>query len=220
MNQIGSIAYLRYSLLLVVLTNVLMLFMQYIIRRWRGPPQVPSYTAGYSGVIFGWFAISCFVAPMNGNLFGLSLSPFIMLFVYLGISQLILPNVSFTGHLSGIIIGLLIGGGAFHWFNDYLAICLLIWVLIGMIVSLKISHRFEMNYIRILDADEVNGPRMEHGSEHSDTHMREERHGFIDLPFALYLQWWLMRRLLCVCVCVCVNPSTARQFMSLFPLFL
>ncbi len=129
--------------------------MQWAIRRYRGAPAGPSYTAGYSGVIFGWFAVSCFVSPVSTQLFGLNLSPFIMLFVYLGISQLILPNASFTGHLSGIIIGLIIGAGGFDWFGNYLALCLLIWVVIATIVSLKVSHRFEMNYIRILDPDEA-----------------------------------------------------------------
>ena len=101
--------------------------MQWCIRRYRGEPNSPSYTAGYSGILFAWYAVSCFIAPINTGLFGLNLSPFIMLFVYMALSQFLLPNVSFTGHLSGVIVGLIIGGGGFKWYGSYLALCLLIW---------------------------------------------------------------------------------------------
>lgn len=49
--QLGSLAYLRYSLLLVVCSNALMLAAQYLQRRYRGDPQISPFTVGYSGSV-------------------------------------------------------------------------------------------------------------------------------------------------------------------------
>jgi hypothetical protein len=49
--QLGSLAYLRYSLLLVVCSNALMLAAQYLQRRYRGDPQISPFTIGYSGSV-------------------------------------------------------------------------------------------------------------------------------------------------------------------------
>lgn len=126
------------------------------------------------------------------------------------------------GHLSGIVIGFAIGGGVFRWFDNYLALCTLIWsdaapiarahghthpraplpllccvdstcapktcehaaystircvdpdavacvcvrgvchcdrVLIGALVSLKLSGPFELSFIQVADPQDIEAPR-------------------------------------------------------------
>lgn len=50
-SQLGSLTYLRYSLVLVLGSNALMVMAQYLQRRYRGDPQISPYTVGYSGSV-------------------------------------------------------------------------------------------------------------------------------------------------------------------------
>ena len=129
--------------------------------------------------------------------------------------RILLRAVGLQGHLSGIIVGFAIGGGVFRWFDNYLALCTLIWfdapptrsrtrtrtvtvpampcagratntcehaahsmrfvlmrafvcvsmcvslvrVLIGALVSLKLSGPLELSCIQITDPGDVEAPR-------------------------------------------------------------
>jgi hypothetical protein len=106
-------------------------------------------------------------------LFGLALPGYVFLFVVMGIAQLILPRVSWQGHLAGIIVGLMVGGGAFEWFEDYLALCTLVWTLLAFIASIKLTGAREFPYIVIQDAQDNDRQdiRVVNGSVHGQHRM-------------------------------------------------
>ena len=61
----------------------------------------------------------------GGSFFGVPkvFAPFVMLIL----TELMVPNSSLMGHLSGIVIGYLVGLGLFDWIDTYLLVCSLIW---------------------------------------------------------------------------------------------
>jgi len=158
MEQVlGTKTWCRYTLLLVLLTNAVMLGIQAIQRRVRPPAanSGPQWTVGFSGVLFGWLAIEAILLKPTYPLFGLHLPGYVFMFVMLGVAQLILPRVSWQGHLAGIIVGLLIAAPAFEWFGDYLALCTLVWTLIAFVASLKMTGAREFPYIVIQDPQDL-----------------------------------------------------------------
>jgi membrane associated rhomboid family serine protease len=122
-HMFTSISFFTYNCSLIVIVAAIWLSLQHLMQIHR-----PTYfdangaTVGFSGVLFAWMVVAsldqtstcplifapsvCFPTYELYGPFKFSLSPFIQLVVM----QVILPRVSFTGHLSGIIAGYLI-----HW---------------------------------------------------------------------------------------------------------
>jgi len=90
--------------------------------RRRGSSYRPTLTVGFSGVIFAWMTISTLhqtqtcPIPFTSDIcfrtyrvfgFAVSLSPLISLVM----AQILLPRVSFSGHLAGIVVGFLVEWG-------------------------------------------------------------------------------------------------------------
>lgn len=127
----GSLPFLCLNLALIPCTTIIMMLItSYRIKKankdGNGSLALSlgeSSTVGYSGVLFAWMVIvtmeqeqSCpvFFLPdmcfntytIWGNILKFNISPF----VQLAVMQIIIPRVSFVGHLSGIICGFIL-----HW---------------------------------------------------------------------------------------------------------
>ena len=118
-----SISFFMNNLSLIVIVPAIWLCLQHIIQMYYpNNHDANGATVGYSGVLFAWMVVAslgqestcpilfapdiCFPTYELFGPFKFSFSPL----VQLALMQVILPRVSFTGHLSGIIAGFLI-----HW---------------------------------------------------------------------------------------------------------
>eukprot|EP00232_Nephroselmis_pyriformis_P008570 CAMPEP_0182880950 /NCGR_PEP_ID=MMETSP0034_2-20130328/16882_1 /TAXON_ID=156128 /ORGANISM="Nephroselmis pyriformis, Strain CCMP717" /LENGTH=169 /DNA_ID=CAMNT_0025013961 /DNA_START=41 /DNA_END=547 /DNA_ORIENTATION=- len=145
----GSLAYLRLSLLIGVasmgiyaLTYHVLIQPPWPLSRWlAGNERLRRVTAvGYSGVVFGWMAATALQRPTGGyfDFLGLfQLPAHLAPFGSLLLTQVLIPQASFVGHLSGIVVGYAVAAGAFKWFDNFWAACLLAWVAGGALISYK-----------------------------------------------------------------------------------
>ncbi|GKY90438.1 hypothetical protein MPSEU_000017600 [Mayamaea pseudoterrestris] len=124
----SSISFFLLNLSLILVTKVVWCMLQYgqsMYRRQRNGNATPNtedeWTVGYSGVLFAWMVVAalnqsatcpipflpqlCFrTYVVAGMVF--SFAPL----VQLAVAQLILPRVSFSGHLAGLLVGYVL-----HW---------------------------------------------------------------------------------------------------------
>ncbi|KXZ41763.1 hypothetical protein GPECTOR_291g781 [Gonium pectorale] len=133
----ASADYLRTSCLLLLASAAICLALT------RGALSFPALErlrhttmVGYSCVLFGWMALLAARAPAGHrggfNLLGLATVPMAAApFLLLAITQLIIPNASFLGHLSGILAGLLMASGALDWLTPYWTACLAFWAAVA-----------------------------------------------------------------------------------------
>jgi len=135
--MLGIVVYLKFTFILMIGSMLIMTFFIYLSSNYFNRPQdKETYTLGYSGVVFGWMSISSIVGPSNWNILGLPIPTALAPFVSLILTQLIIPNASFVGHLAGIVIGYLIAFGVFGWFSNFLFVVSSQWFLIVFIWSL------------------------------------------------------------------------------------
>jgi len=136
-HMLGIVVYLKFTFILMIGSMLIMIFFIYLSSNYFNRPQdKETYTLGYSGVVFGWMSISSIVGPSNWNILGLPIPTALAPFVSLILTQLIIPNASFVGHLAGIVIGYLIAFGVFGWFSNFLFVVSSQWFLIVFIWSL------------------------------------------------------------------------------------
>eukprot|EP00262_Sarcandra_glabra_P016733 TRINITY_DN5551_c0_g1_i1.p1 TRINITY_DN5551_c0_g1~~TRINITY_DN5551_c0_g1_i1.p1 ORF type:complete len:272 (+),score=28.47 TRINITY_DN5551_c0_g1_i1:500-1315(+) len=156
-EQLGQLGlgvgfYLQYTLILVVLSGVLVLGTYHIlIRKFKIEYFRRVSAVGYSCVVFGWMTILSVKQPSSKlNLFGfLSLPISFAPFESLIFTLIIVPQASFLGHLSGIIVGYSIAWGLIHGMNNYWAVSMLGWIIIVFVLSLKRSGAFDFSFIEI-----------------------------------------------------------------------
>jgi hypothetical protein len=109
---------------------------------------------GYSGVVFGWMTIASMVGgPGQTGLLGLPLS--YMPFLSLMITQIIVPQASLLGHLSGIVVGYAIYFGLFQWYSNFLFFCTLFWIFILCFFSWRSQQeedtRVNVDFLKRID---------------------------------------------------------------------
>ncbi|KAJ6420546.1 hypothetical protein OIU84_027979 [Salix udensis] len=106
---------------------------------------------GYSCVVFGWMTILSVKQPSSKlNLFGfLSLPISFAPFESLIFTSIIVPQASFLGHLSGIVVGYAIAWGLIHGMNNFWAISMLGWIVLFSVISLKRSGAYGFDFIEI-----------------------------------------------------------------------
>jgi len=131
---VGTVAYLKYSFLLMTLSMVVVTLATYVMTtRFNRTGMRETYSLGYSCVVFGWMTISA----IRGNMSAFGIPPILFPFASLIFTSIMIPNASFVGHLSGIVIGLLIAFHIFDWVSDYLFFCALFWTICVFIWSVK-----------------------------------------------------------------------------------
>lgn len=121
-NVVSTISMLLYSISFLPITTLVIICLHHIQRRYQGrSTEVESFPSmvGFSGILFAWIVVSalegslscpifflpdmCFSTYTLWGGFRMSIGPLIQL-VFL---QVILPRVSFIGHLAGIAVGFL-----------------------------------------------------------------------------------------------------------------
>lgn len=149
---LGVAYYLQYTLVLVVLSGILVLAIYHLlIQRFKVDYFRRVTAVGYSCVVFGWMTILSMKQPSSKlELFGfLSLPISFAPFESLIFTSIIVPQASFVGHLSGIIVGYAIAWGLIHGMNNYWAVSMLAWVIAVFIFSLKRSGAYDFHFIEI-----------------------------------------------------------------------
>jgi membrane associated rhomboid family serine protease len=149
---LGVQYYLHYTVVLVVLSGLLVLGIYHImIQRFKVEYFRRVTAVGYSCVVFGWMTILAAKQPSSKlNLFGvLSLPISFAPFESLIFTSIMVPQASFIGHLSGIIVGYSIAWGLIHGMNNYWAITMLGWIVLVFVFSLKRTGSMELRFIEI-----------------------------------------------------------------------
>lgn len=159
---LGPVAYLRNTLLLLLLSGLLALAMYHVlIVRFRLDHFKRVTAVGYSGVVFGWMTVLAvrqpsFRLPLLGGALSLpiSLAPF----ESLALTSLLVPQASFVGHLGGILAGYMLGWGLFQDMSPYWTLTCTMWLCIGLVVSLKRASPLEMPFLTIEAVAETDVP--------------------------------------------------------------
>jgi membrane associated rhomboid family serine protease len=156
-EQLGHVGlgveyYLHYTVVLVVLSGLLVLGIYHVmIQRFKVEYFRRVTAVGYSCVVFGWMTILAAKQPSSKlNLFGvLSLPISFAPFESLIFTSIMVPQASFIGHLSGIIVGYSIAWGLIHGMNNYWAVTMLGWIVLVFVMSLKRTGSMELRFIEI-----------------------------------------------------------------------
>lgn len=160
--NLGTAYYLQNSILLVLLSGLMVLGMYHVlITRFKLEYYRRVTAVGYSCVVFGWMTILAVRQPsLKLNLFGLLNLPISFApFESLVFTSIIVPQASFLGHLSGILVGYLIGWGVVQGMSIYWSVTLAFWIAIGFVWSFNRSTSFELPYLEIESvADDLNMP--------------------------------------------------------------
>ena len=150
--HLGTAYYLRYSIILVFLSELMVLGMYHVFVTWF---KIEYYrrvtTVGYSCIVFGWMTILAVKQPsLKLNFFRLLLLPISFApFESLIFTSITIPHASFLGHLAEIIVGYLIGWDVVQGMTNYYAITFAFWIAIGFLWSLNRTTSFEFSYLKI-----------------------------------------------------------------------
>lgn len=120
----GSLFYAEQTVLLIFASQVAWMGLVYLAARWlpegAGVGMIDSSAVGYSGVLFGWMTLLSVLMPGGAiSIMGFGIPMAFAPWASLFLTQLIMPQASFTGHLSGIVAGYAIGFGLFSWVTGY-----------------------------------------------------------------------------------------------------
>lgn len=153
----GPAGYIRNTLLLVLLSEAIFLGISHAIVL-RGPAEMAARfkeasAVGYSGVLFGWMTLMQTSQPgasisLPG---GISLPFSVAPFVSLLINQIIVPQASFLGHLSGIFSGYAIAWGWTSWFTGYWFWTTMLYIAVAMLVSVSANPSSPRWLRRVVD---------------------------------------------------------------------
>lgn len=149
---LGIEFYIHYTLVLILLSGVVVLGIYHVlIQKFKFDYFGRATAIGYSCVVFGWMTILAVKQPSSKlNLFGfLSLPVSFAPFESLIFTSIIVPQASFVGHLSGIIVGYTIAWDLIHGMNNYWAVTILGWIIVIFILSLKHTGVYDFTFIEI-----------------------------------------------------------------------
>eukprot|EP00761_Pharyngomonas_kirbyi_P013526 gb/GECH01013555.1/.p1 GENE.gb/GECH01013555.1/~~gb/GECH01013555.1/.p1 ORF type:complete len:362 (+),score=81.33 gb/GECH01013555.1/:1-1086(+) len=142
-SEWGTISYLKITFILLILSMIFQILVYTILARvfdYQRHRYV--YAVGYSCVVFGLMTV--LYQPSGYKILGdirISFTPFASLFL----TQLIVPNASFVGHLSGIIGGFVLYFTGISWFITPIFIVVVLITLIIILWSLKKTTSFLSN---------------------------------------------------------------------------
>ncbi|EME29113.1 hypothetical protein Gasu_35020 isoform 1 [Galdieria sulphuraria] len=107
-QRLGSLVYLTWNVVIAFLSTCVTLFINYLQLTVFHSEQVRHvYLVGYSAVLFGLFVIASqhIKVARIWILDEVLISPIWIPFISLGVVTLLVPEASFVGHCSGILIG-------------------------------------------------------------------------------------------------------------------
>lgn len=153
--RMGMMYYIKVTVILMIFSKLLLIgFYFSMIKLFKIEYYRKVVSVGYSSVVFGWMSNlsvgkhkAAKFKLMTGSI-PMSLAPFVSLFL----TSLLVPRSSFFGHLSGVLVGYLIGLGYFDWFNTYWGVSLCLWMLIGLLV--RLNDDFNLPFLNY-DRDDV-----------------------------------------------------------------
>ena len=149
-DRLTSIVYLKYTVVLILGCQACELLAGWMFTRWKPSWVRFTYGAGYSGVLFGWLMLYAMTDPLGStSIFSVPVPNLVLPWVYLFGAQLILRNVSFIGHLSGIIIGLLIHLGLVRWWDHYLLLVVCLWLPFMFLWNVKLHSPFPLPWLSV-----------------------------------------------------------------------
>lgn len=147
----GTIMYFKISFILLVVSVLVTMGIYHIWVKYGNIREYETtYAVGYSGVIFGLMTVGHVAAKQSKiSFFGLSIPLSLAPFGSLLLTQILVPNASFVGHLSGIIAGYMYSWGFFSWFgNDFFAFALF-WSVVLLVWSVKTTTNINIPFIQI-----------------------------------------------------------------------
>ena len=131
----GIITYLKLITILVIIPPII----DSLIRK-RFFPDQTVWAVGYSCVICGLSAYATLLSSYF-SFFGLQIPWSIMPFINVLITQILVPQASLIGHLSGVFTGFAIRWHLFDWFTNKLFLNSLPWIVFFYFFSYCRSHR-------------------------------------------------------------------------------
>ena len=157
--RMGMVYYIKVTVLLMIFSKLLLMgFYLFMVRVMKKEYYRSVLSVGYSSVIFGWMAnlSVCKHGPARFSLMGTTSIP--MRWSPLAsviLMSVMVPRVSFFGHLSGVLVGYLIGFGYFDWFNFYWGVTMCLWIILAMIWSLVEDGRFHLPFVQFANENEI-----------------------------------------------------------------
>lgn len=149
-TALGSLEYVKAVFVLLAVSNALvLLFSHLLITYARMERYLSSYALGYSCVVFGLMTVQYQRTGDTFSFFGAALPSTLLPFFYLAATQVLVPQASFVGHLSGILGGFLFAFSAFAWLSDYLLWSAAAWTAVFFVASLKSTTRVPLPCIWI-----------------------------------------------------------------------
>ena len=130
----GAVKYFKLISILVVLPPIL----DSLIRKRFFPTRIP-WAVGYSCVLCGLSACLSLLGS-SFSFFGISIPWSFMPFIQVVITQLLVPQASFIGHMSGVVTGFAISWHLFDWYTEKLFLHSLPWIIFFFFHSYKRSH--------------------------------------------------------------------------------
>lgn len=109
-RRIGSTSMLYLLSVFSVLTSCMLLILDYSLSvLLHDLSYLHTCAAGFSGVVFALKVVTTYNLPPGSttNVFLFRVPSSVAYWVELGVIQILVPSVSFTGHLAGILVGLL-----------------------------------------------------------------------------------------------------------------
>eukprot|EP00899_Mesostigma_viride_P018663 jgi/Mesvir1/26799/Mv20566-RA.1 len=156
MFAMGSWYYLKYSVVIMVLSMLLLVGIYWLLINKLGQEQHRHVTAvGYSAVVFGWMTVLSLKRPSYSlNILGASVPFSLAPFGSLVLTSLLVPQASFLGHLCGIVVGLAIGWDLLEGVSDYWWACAFFWVVAAVVYSLHKSRVVRIPFLRDIGLDD------------------------------------------------------------------
>lgn len=152
-SSMGTAYYIKVTLLLLLFSELVCLGIYFFaIKVLRREYYNRVVAVGYSCVVFGWMS-NLSVAPgaaAKYSILGMAQIPmWTAPFGSLVITSILVPRASFLGHLSGILVGYVIGFGVFNELNLFWTLSLGGWAILGVVISLVRSGTITIPFVQV-----------------------------------------------------------------------
>lgn len=227
--QWGSIQYLSISVWLMVFTEILLMTLYSLLIRLGYMRFLDVWGVGYSCVLFALMTVSLLTdhSPCSVNFFGICFPtyqipiPFTRIripvnlfpFVQLILMKVLIPNSSLLGHLSGILLGLLLSTGLAQFISP-----------IGCLCTIEVAYLLYHRYMKIRSSSDVEASPINH-MVNSDTNAKYtivhnisfftllgSSLGILLLPLCqevhIDILWMSFSGLLGIFICICIKHYT------------